>query len=94
MTAPPDIQLLLSDVDGTLVTKDKVLTEAAKAAARDLAQAGIGFTITSSRPAKGMRMLIEPLGLKLPIAGFNGGLIVNPDLSVVESHPIDPAGAR
>jgi Cof subfamily protein (haloacid dehalogenase superfamily) len=94
MTAPRDIRLLLSDVDGTLVTKDKVLTEAAVAAVRALAEAGIGFTVTSSRPAKGMRMLIEPLGLKLPMAGFNGGLIVNPDLSVVESHPIEPAVAR
>ncbi|HEX4179515.1 MAG TPA: Cof-type HAD-IIB family hydrolase [Caulobacteraceae bacterium] len=94
MTARPDIKLLLSDVDGTLVTKDKVLTEAAKAAVRDLDRVGIGFTVTSSRPAKGLCMLIEPLGLKLPVAGFNGGLIVNPDLSVVGSHPIDPVAAR
>jgi hypothetical protein len=94
MSAPGDIQLVLSDVDGTLVTNDKVLTDAAKTAVRDLKAAGIGFTITSSRPPRGLCMLIEPLGLSLPIAGFNGGLIVRPDLSVIESHPIDPAVAR
>jgi len=35
MTAQHDIRLFLADVDGALVTQDKVLTEAAKAAASE-----------------------------------------------------------
>ena len=93
MTARPDIRLLLADVDGTLVTQDKVLTEAAKAAARALDEAGVALAITSGRPPRGMSMLIEPLGLRTAIAGFNGGVLVNPDLSVIESHTLDPAAA-
>jgi len=89
----PDIRLLLSDVDGTLVTREKLLTEAARAAVRELADAGVGFTIVSSRPPRGMRRLVDPLRLRLPFAGFNGGLILNPDLSLVEAHPLDPAAA-
>ena len=89
-----NIRLLLADVDGTLVTKDKVLTEAAKAAVRDLHQAGIAFAITSGRPPRGMSMLIEPLALRTAIAGFNGGVLVNPDLSVIESPTLDPAAAK
>jgi Cof subfamily protein (haloacid dehalogenase superfamily) len=89
-----DIRLLLADVDGTLVTQDKVLTEAAKAAARALHDAGIVLAITSGRPPRGMSMLIEPLALKGAIAGFNGGVFVNPDLSVIESHTLDPATAK
>ena len=89
-----DIRLLLSDVDGTLVTKDKVLTPGALTAAAALRAAGVGLAVTSSRPPRGLRMLIEPLKLHLPLAGFNGGLMVNPDFSVVERHPIDPAVAR
>src|SRR5579863_2670402 len=93
---PPrtDIRLVLSDVDGTLVTHDKVLTEAAIQAARDLRAVGIGLTLTSARPPAGVRMLIEPLDLSLPLAGFNGGLIVDPDLTVLESHPIEPEPAK
>ncbi len=87
------IRLLLADVDGTLVTNDKVLTEAAQAAARDLYQAGIMLAITSGRPPRGMAMLIGPLALKGAIAGFNGGVYVNPYLTVIESHPLDPATA-
>ena len=94
MSAARDIRLLLTDVDGTLVDQDKRLTDAALAAARDLRQAGIGLAITSARPPRGLAMLVEPLGLTLPLAGFNGGVIARPDLSVVESHPIDAAAAR
>jgi Cof subfamily protein (haloacid dehalogenase superfamily) len=89
-----DIRLLLADVDGTLVTQDKVLTEAAKEVARELHHAGIILAITSGRPPRGMSMLIEPLALQSAIAGFNGGVFVNPDLSVIESHTLDPATAK
>ena len=66
------IRLFLADVDGTLVTPDKVLTERAVKAVRRLGQAGILFAITSGRPPRGMSMLIEPLDLTTPIAAFNG----------------------
>jgi len=89
-----DIRLLLSDVDGTLVTHDKILTDAARAAARELQAAGVDLALTSSRPPRGMRMLVEPLGLRLPLAGFNGGVLVNPDMSVIETRAIDPHAAE
>ena len=94
MNARRDIRLFLADVDGALVTNDKVLTEAAKDAARDLRRAGIALAITSGRPPRGMSMLIEPLALEGAIAGFNGGVFVNPDLSVIESHLLDPETSR
>ena len=94
MTAPPDIRLLLSDVDGTLVTNDKVLTDASKAAVRALRAAGIDFALTSSRPPRGMRMLVEPLSVTAPLAGFNGGVLMDPkDWSILESHAVDPKAA-
>ena len=94
MSGHPDIRLLLADVDGTLVTQDKVLTEAAKEVARELHDAGIALAITSGRPPRGMSMLIEPLALRTPIAGFNGGVFVHPDLSEIESRTLDPATAK
>lgn len=84
------IRLLLADVDGTLVTTEKVLTEAAKRAVRDLDDAGITFAITSGKPPRGMAMLVAPLALRTPIAAFNGGIFVKPDLSVIEAHLLPP----
>jgi Cof subfamily protein (haloacid dehalogenase superfamily) len=81
-------RLFLADVDGTLVTQDKVLTSRAIAAVAKLKQAGILFAITSGRPPRGMSMLIEPLELTTPIAGFNGGVFVRPDMSVIEQRVI------
>ena len=88
------ISLVLADVDGTLVTQEKRLTPQAQAAVVELQAAGIAFAITSGRPPRGMEMLIKPLALRTPIAGFNGGVFVNPDLTVIESHTLDPAVAR
>jgi transaldolase len=78
------IYALLADVDGTLVTKEKILTKRAIEAVRKLHDKGVAFFITSGRPPRGMRMLVEPLGLKMPMAAFNGGMIVHPDLSIVD----------
>jgi Cof subfamily protein (haloacid dehalogenase superfamily) len=88
------IALVVSDVDGTLVTKDKTLTDDAKAAVRRLHEAGIGFTITSSRPTIGMRFLIEPLAIALPVGAFNGSSIVDPQLKPIEQHLIPVTSAQ
>lgn len=79
---PPEISLLLADVDGTLVTKQKVLTDRACAAVRKLNDAGIDFTITSGRPPLGMKMMIDALQLTAPIAAFNGAIFLRPDFSI------------
>jgi len=82
------IRLLLSDVDGTLVTKEKELTAGSVEAVERLHEAGILFAVTSGRPPRGMSMLVEPLALATPIAAFNGGLLASPELEVLEEHTI------
>jgi Cof subfamily protein (haloacid dehalogenase superfamily) len=95
LTAPGDIKLLITDVDGTLVNNDKVLTPASIEAAKALKAAGIALAVTSSRPPRGCRMLVEPLQLTLPVSGFNGGAWGEPpDLKIIESYPVDPAAAE
>ena len=83
-----DVALLLADVDGALLTGDKILTGRAAAAVEDLGRRGIQFAITSGRPPRGMSMLVGPLRLTTPIAGFNGGVFVRPDLSVIDQRTI------
>lgn len=83
------IRLLLADVDGTLVTREKILTERAQASVRQMRSAGIEFAITSGRPPRGMQMLIQPLALATPIAAFNGGMFIKQDLSVIEQRVLN-----
>lgn len=90
----PKISLVLADVDGTLVTEQKILTKRAEGAVRALHAAGIRFAITSGRPPRGMAMLFEPLELDTPIAGFNGGLFVKRDLTILVQRTVPGDVAR
>ncbi len=88
------ISLVVADVDGTLVTAEKVLTPRAGAAVKALRTRRHAFAITSGRPPRGMAMLIEPLALRTPIAGFNGGIFVKPDMTIMEEHVLPAEVAR
>jgi Cof subfamily protein (haloacid dehalogenase superfamily) len=87
------IRLLISDVDGTLVTTEKVLTEASIAAVAKLHDAGIRFAVVSSRPPRGMAMLVEPLSIDTPRGAFNGGTIVAPDFTPIEARVVPETAA-
>ena len=93
MVAKRKTSLVLADVDGSLVNEQKILTERAQSAVIALRRAGIRFAVTSGRPPLGMAMLFGPLELDTPIAGFNGGLFVKRDLTILEQKtvPLDVA---
>src|SRR5258707_14518335 len=86
------IRMVIADVDGTLVTQEKRLTKRADETVMRLHEAGIQFTITSGRPPRGMAMLIDPLKLTQPLAAFNGGVLIKPDLKTVVDQKFLPAG--
>ncbi len=83
------VRLLVSDVDGTLLTSDKNLTQDSIRAVEALSEAGVIFAITSARPPQGLEMLVEPLHLSTPLGAFNGALIVDRDMRVLEERTID-----
>jgi hypothetical protein len=85
---PQTIAAVLADVDGTLVTKSKALTPRALEAVEELHERGVLFAITSGRPPRGMRMLVHPLEMRGPMAAFNGGIVVMPDMTIVDERAI------
>ena len=98
MTAQPNkrtrIRLLIADIDGTLVTKEKLLTPKSVDALSRLQKAGVLFGVTTGRPPRGARMLVDSLpGLKF-IAGFNGGIVVRRDFSVFKENLLKGAVAK
>ena len=88
------ISLLVSDIDGTLVTDDKRLTDAVAKAAAKLVSAGVHLSLVSSRPPMGFAELSRQMHLKAPIGAFNGGAILKPDLSVIEKLSVPEADAK
>ncbi|HQU00406.1 MAG TPA: Cof-type HAD-IIB family hydrolase [Acidimicrobiales bacterium] len=87
------IKLVLSDVDGTLVTSDKTLTPATLEAVASLREAGVLFAITSARPPRGLVAFVEPLHLVTPLGAFNGATMILPNLRVLEEKLIDDESA-
>lgn len=85
------IVLVISDVDGTLVTSEKQVSERTRQAVAALHARGIGFTIVSSRPVFGLRVVVEAFNMRLPVAAFNGGALASPRLAVLDEHGLDRA---
>jgi Cof subfamily protein (haloacid dehalogenase superfamily) len=83
------IKLVLSDVDGTLLPHDKVLSERSIEAVKQLHDAGIIFALTSARPPRGLAMFIKPLELTTPLCAFNGGLVTDTNFNTLEEKTID-----
>src|SRR5689334_6389648 len=88
------IKVLIADVDGTMLTHNKVLTARTCAAVDRLRASGIQFTVTTGRPPRALATLVESLKLTAPIAAFNGGMYVKPDLTtVLAQRTIEPSVA-
>src|SRR5665647_182573 len=92
----PSIKIgaVVSDVDGTLVTDEKALTERARSAVAKLQAGGIIFGVISARPPRGLLMLLEPLQITTPVIGFNGGVLTDPDMTIITEHLLTPEIAR
>jgi hypothetical protein len=91
---PANIVAVVSDVDGTLVRSDKSVSQLGFEAVAKLRDVGVKFSIISSRPPRGLKAVISHLKITTPVAGFNGGVMASPDLSVIASHLIAPDVAR
>src|SRR4051812_23001526 len=84
------IALVVSDIDGTLITSNHEVTDATKQAAARLYEKGVQLSLASSRPPRSIRPLAEALGLRSPFAAFNGALVATADGSVMASNIIEP----
>ena len=80
------IRLLVSDIDGTLVRKDKTLPEENIAAIREVVATGCRVSLISARPPSGILPIAQALGLDGPFAAFNGGVLFDANGAVRDAH--------
>jgi Cof subfamily protein (haloacid dehalogenase superfamily) len=86
-----NISLMISDIDGTLITSNHEVTEGTKRAAANLYERGITLSLCSSRPPRSIRPLAAALELRSPFAAFNGALVTTAEGEVVARSQIGPA---
>ncbi len=90
MATANSIALVISDIDGTLITSNHEVTEGTRVAAAKLYKHGITLSLASSRPPRSIRPLAEALALQSPFAAFNGALVTTAEGQVVARATIAP----
>ena len=72
------MKILFTDLDGTLLTDDKRISDTDMRSIRAMIDAGHKFVMTTGRPLTSVKQLAEQYGFLEPgffLVGFNGGLI-------------------
>lgn len=90
----PPIKLIATDIDGTLVSSQGIITERSLRAIRAAREKGIAVAIATGRFPENAFLLLEDYGLRLPIIGVNGARVVDESLRDISSHPMDPEAVR
>ena len=69
------IKLVISDIDGTLVTGTGIISPATRREITRILAAGVHFGVASGRPTPRVRDVLEGLGVTIPIISSNGAII-------------------
>ncbi len=80
------VRLIASDLDGTLLTPNRVLGEANLAAIRRALDAGIIFCLASGRSISTMRRFADQIGIAGPIVSCNGAYVTGLNGELIEHH--------
>ncbi|HEY8345686.1 MAG TPA: HAD family hydrolase [Symbiobacteriaceae bacterium] len=71
-------QLVVSDMDGTLLRHDKTVSERTVQAIRRYVEAGGRFTVATGRGVESVSPYVKALGLRTPLLLLNGCLVYDP----------------
>jgi len=79
-----NIRLIISDIDGTILTSNHQVDEQLIEVMPELEKANIPFVLASARSPLGMQPIAHKLGLHdNPIACYNGALVLEGDRTII-----------
>jgi Cof subfamily protein (haloacid dehalogenase superfamily) len=85
-----DIRLILSDIDGTLVGDARAgVPEVNKRALLKASESGIIVALCSGRPERGIRPLLEEIGITGPVGCYGGALTKDEHGTILDGHTMD-----
>lgn len=87
------IKLVISDMDGTLIDRDEVLSDKAVRLAKALEKAGIMFTIATGRVECMADKYVQDMGIRIPYIACNGVTIIKGS-EVLKRNKIPLKGLR
>lgn len=72
------MELFITDLDGTLLRKDKSISKYTIQTLNTLIKKGYNISIATARSLSSAKAILEPLNLNIPIVLNNGGFIYDP----------------
>ncbi|MDD6395909.1 MAG: HAD-IIB family hydrolase [Firmicutes bacterium] len=82
--------MVVSDLDGTLLNSDSVLSEFTVNAINSLVSRGVNFSYATARSLNSAMLLTERLELNFPVIIYNGACIKNPSSGeIIEIQGLD-----
>ncbi len=89
------VELVALDLDGTLLTSGKKVTERTRRVLKALLHQKVKVLLASARPPRSVAGVYKLLGLDTCVICYNGALIYDPpSRSVLSHHPVKLATAR
>lgn len=82
------LRMIFSDIDGTLINSDFVVTAKTKQAIRQAVEQGITFVPVSARMPEAIQPIIDTIGVTTPIISYNGALLQNQAGDTLASSPM------
>ncbi len=84
------IKLIVTDVDGTLLDNNSILTDLNKKAILECRRRGIELILATGKSICSISFLVRLFGLELPQITLNGAVVVNRDLEIISAIKIEP----
>jgi Cof subfamily protein (haloacid dehalogenase superfamily) len=85
------MRLVFIDLDGTLLSGPRLISERAKRTIANVREAGVEVVLVSSRPPREMRAFHQLLGLMTPLIACDGALLWNVQARAGLAHaPVQP----
>ena len=85
------MELFVTDLDGTLINKDRQVTKKSEEIINELIKSGMNFTVATARTPATAVEILQNLDLKLPVALMNGVLIYDTKiLDIFEKYNKNP----
>ena len=82
-------QAVFSDIDGTLLTSEHVVSPLTSSAIHTLTDQGVLFTISSARSPSGIRPIIKKNDFHCCTIAFSGALILDEDQKKMSSRDLE-----
>ncbi len=88
-SVPQQIQLLVIDIDGTLLNPQRQITPQTRAAIQAAQAAGVIVTLATGRGYHNSLQIANELGIAIPVITYDGALILHhPDRTIIHTHTL------